>query len=469
VSRAAIIFALILLAACGSDSLPPEPEPTAAALEVSTSTRGAPPDPDGYLLRLDGGEGTPLALNDTLSLPEVAAGEHRVELTGLAENCVLSGPNPRTVEAAAGVVTKVRLDVRCGALTGALRIDVSTGGIRPDIDGYVVAVNGSEQPIAANASLTVPELPPGDVAVGLAGIAPNCQVSGDNPRTVPVTIGATAVAVFTVECVASPEGRLLATSDRGGRFHLYSLREDGSGLRDLTPSQEAFAGDWSPDGSRIVFSASGADGAELYVMNADGSGLVGLRIGGSSPRWSPDGRTIAFTSTQGIALADPDGANLRTLGDGRHPDWSPDGAQIAFDRLDRSRCVVDLACPVALFVMAADGTNVRRLTTANNVSDEMTSPRWSPAGTAIVYTRRCCFLGPNSSGLYVVSANGGLANRIYLGTVRGSAVWSPDGSSVAAAVTGADGTTDIFAIPRAGGRETLLLATPGSDFPQAWR
>jgi Tol biopolymer transport system component len=131
--------------------------------------------------------------------------------------------------------------------------------------------------------------------------------------------------------------------------------------------------------------------------------------------------------------------------------------------------VVDLACPIELFVMAADGTNVRRLTTAYNVSDQITGPRCSPAGTAILYTRRCCFLGPNASGLYVVSANGGLANRIYAGPVSGSAVWSPDGSSVAAAVAGLDGTTDIFAIPRAGGRETPLLATPGSDFPQAWR
>jgi Tol biopolymer transport system component len=470
VSRLALIALLVLLAACASDSVrPSEPEPTAAVLELHTSTRGAPPDPDGYLLRVDGAEGTVVALNDTLSLPDIAAGEHRVELTGVAENCVLSGPNPRTIVAVAGAVTRVDLAVRCSAPTGELRIEVSTAGIRPDIDGYVVAVNGSEQPIGPDATLTVSDLPPGDIEVRLAGIAPNCRVSGDNPRTATVTVGATAVATFAIECAGSAEGRLLVTSDRGGATHLYRLEEDGSDLRDLTPAQEAFTGDWSPDGSRIVFSAVRDGGVQLFVMTADGSDGTALGVAGDGPRWSPDGRRVAFTDGEEIVLVDPDGTNRRDLGQGRHPDWSPDGSRIVFDRIDRLRCVADLACPVELFVMAADGTGVRRITMANNASDVMMNPRWSPDGTGVAYTRRCCFLGANVSGLYVVGANGSLPRRIYAGPVRGGVAWSPDGASIAAAVGAPDGTTDILAVPRAGGRETVLLATPGSDFPQAWR
>jgi Tol biopolymer transport system component len=468
-SRVATVCALVLLTACGSDPGPSDPDPTAAGLELSTFTQGAPPDPDGYLLQVDEGEATAVAANDTLSLPDVDVGEHRIALSGLAANCVVAGPNPRTVVAAAGLVTKVRLAVTCSATTGELRVEVSTHGIRPDIDGYVVAANGTEQPIEPNATLTISDLPPGDLAVTLAGIAANCQVLGDNPRTVSVSPGVPALAGFAVECAASPEGRLLVSSDRGGTFHLYRVNEDGSDLHNLTPSQQTFGGDWSPDGARIVFSAAAPDGAELMVMSADGSGLTPLGVKGSSPRWSPDGRTIAFSSGDGITLVDQDGTNRRVLVEGTRPDWSPDGQHIAFDRTDRSRCLYDIACPVEIFVIAVDGTGLRRLLPASNPSDAMTNPRWSPDGAFLAYGRSCCFLGANVSGLYTVSADGSLPRRIYPEGVRGVIAWSPDGSTIAVPIAGANGKTDIFAVPRGGGTAAVLLATPGGDYPQAWR
>jgi Tol biopolymer transport system component len=333
----------------------------------------------------------------------------------------------------------------------------------------VVTVNGTGYPTGSNAGLTVRGLAPGLVEVGLAGIAGNCLVTGENPVTISVAAGATAATSFAVQCAPSADGRLLVVSDRDGRSGLYLLREDGSDLRDLAPTQEVYAGDWSPDGTRIVFSAAAGGAARPFVMDADGSGVVGLGVAGSGPRWSPDGRTIAFTSDDGITLVDPDGAHRRVLGEGRNPDWSPDGTAIAFDRTDRSRCVADLACPVELFTIKPDGTDVRRLIRVTDFSDGMTAPRWSPDGTAIAFARRCCFLGPDLGGLYVLPAGGGAIHRIHPGRVRGSPVWSPDASSVAAPVAGLDGTTDILVVPRAGGLETQLLATPGSDYPQAWR
>ena len=56
---------------------------------------------------------------------------------------------------------------------------------------------------------------------------------------------------------------------------------------------------WSPDGKRIAFYSERDGNAEIYVMNADGTGVTRLtrhERGRRLPAWSPDGRTISFDS-----------------------------------------------------------------------------------------------------------------------------------------------------------------------------
>jgi TolB protein len=69
-------------------------------------------------------------------------------------------------------------------------------------------------------------------------------------------------------------------------------------ITETSDTPEADPG-WSPDGSRIVFSAYGSAGWDLFVATADGKGLVALVRAEQdefSPAWSPDGSRIAFTS-----------------------------------------------------------------------------------------------------------------------------------------------------------------------------
>jgi Tol biopolymer transport system component len=72
--------------------------------------------------------------------------------------------------------------------------------------------------------------------------------------------------------------------DTSSSANLYTVRVDGGGLTKLTHyagTAKAFADDWSPDGTRIVFhlvgrDAGGADVNQLELMNADGSGVTPL-------------------------------------------------------------------------------------------------------------------------------------------------------------------------------------------------
>lgn len=110
--------------------------------------------------------------------------------------------------------------------------------------------------------------------------------------------------------------------------------------------------DWSPVGEQIVFASEDpgegriAPSAELYVMNADGTGRVQLTDNNReerSPDWSPDGERLAFTcDTDGtgqgfeICVMNADGTGRLQLTENRLPElspsWSPDGQRIAFQR-----------------------------------------------------------------------------------------------------------------------------------------
>ncbi|HZN98659.1 MAG TPA: Ig-like domain-containing protein, partial [Gemmatimonadales bacterium] len=90
---------------------------------------------------------------------------------------------------------------------GGLTVTGSTSGPGVDPDGYVVQVDGLDRgTLIGSNSVTVSGLAPGSHTVGLGGVATNCLVEGDNPRTVPIPSGATASVAFTVLCSSLPPG-----------------------------------------------------------------------------------------------------------------------------------------------------------------------------------------------------------------------------------------------------------------------
>lgn len=104
---------------------------------------------------------------------------------------------------------------------------------------------------------------------------------------------------------------------------------------DTTPS-------YSPDGKSIAFSSDREDGQQIFMMDNDGSSVKRISFGGGSyskPIWSPDGKSIAFTKIKGnrfyIGVMLPNGKGEKLLTDGyivEGAKWSPNGRYIIYSK-----------------------------------------------------------------------------------------------------------------------------------------
>ena len=159
---------------------------------------------------------------------------------------------------------------------------------------------------------------------------------------------------------------------------------------------------WSPDGQTVVFAAHEAcpGQPDLFVVPADGSAQAGRLLApgmkGVFPRFSPDGRRIAFLGSEGggasglyvaelgSAGAAAGGLQARRIGPDLEgspgdqwfpPQWSPDGTELAVaDRTVRRSSEI--------VVVKADGSGQRVLAT-----DQAINPTWSPDGKRVAFHR----------------------------------------------------------------------------------
>ncbi|MGD8869214.1 MAG: hypothetical protein PVI01_16455 [Gemmatimonadales bacterium] len=213
----ALVASLSLWVGCGGEEheiVGPDP----GAVEVKTTTIGQELDADGYAVSLDGGEHKPIGANGTLMISGLDAGDHEVELLGIAATCDVAGSNPRTLTVTAGGTAETTFEVTCAPITGDLEVSTSTTGRDIDPDGYAVSVDGAEgQAIAVNGGRTISGLAAGDHQLELTRVAANCTVAGSNPRAVTLTAGADAQMSFEVSCVSTTGRSSVSGQDQEGQ------------------------------------------------------------------------------------------------------------------------------------------------------------------------------------------------------------------------------------------------------------
>lgn len=179
---------------------------TTGSIQVTT-TAGVPSDPDGYVLQLDGVASQPIGTSATVTIPGVAPGAHTVGLGGVADGCHADGDDPRGVTVIAGQTVVVAIAVSCAPPppeAGRITVTTATSGTDPDPDGYSVTLDGgAARPVTDAAGVTFDGLEPRSHTVLLAGLAGNCAVQGENPRSVVVAPGGSAVAAYAVSCTAT--------------------------------------------------------------------------------------------------------------------------------------------------------------------------------------------------------------------------------------------------------------------------
>src|ERR1700692_585011 len=140
------------------------------------------------------------------------------------------------------------------------------------------------------------------------------------------------------------ESKIYFVSSRGGRKEIWAMDYDGANQHAVTHLNSiSLSPRVSPDGSRIAFSSLTKSGWGILMYSLDLNRLVAFpHFGGTnlSPAWSPDGTKLAFSSSfrsgdPEIYTVDASGGNIKRLTSFKGPDVSPawnrkTGAQLAW-------------------------------------------------------------------------------------------------------------------------------------------
>lgn len=212
------------------------------------------------------------------------------------------------------------------------------------------------------------------------------------------------------------EERIYFSSDKGkssrfGGSEIFSMKTDGSDVRQLTKSADTTLFNigpvTSPDGSKIAYchDCIGKEtNSEIYLIKTDGSDPINLTnhpANDRNPSWSPDGSKLLFSSDRlgnyELYILDITTGQLTQITNSPyneiHGDWSLNDEIVLVSDEDGDK---------EIMIINLDGKNLKKLT-SNTAQDVL--PAWSPYGTQVAFSsyRR----GSRDKGdIYVIDRDG---------------------------------------------------------------
>jgi TolB protein len=266
------------------------------------------------------------------------------------------------------------------------------------------------------------------------------------------------------------ESKIFFVSARTKHKEVWAMDYDGSNQHAITHLNSiSLSPRISPDGSRVAFTSFARGGVDLMMYSLDLGRVIAFpRFGGTnlSPAWAPDGTKLAFSSSRTtdpeIYIVDSAGAGLMRVTSSKGPDvspvWNPKtGAQIAW--------VSGRTGLPQIYIMEADGTNAQRITEEGYA----VSPAWSPNGQFLVFSwiRHYGPGAPGAQDIYLMD----IASRRWVqlthdGGRNDFPSWAPDGRHIVFE-SSRSGSLQIWTM-LADGTQQQQLTTTGSNTQPNW-
>ena len=245
------------------------------------------------------------------------------------------------------------------------------------------------------------------------------------------------------------------TGNATKRFDIFQVNPDGSGLRLITQHDRAYMNwnccpAWSPDGKELAFVSS-----DLPALGRSHAVIFILDVLGDTVR--------ALFRDDTTCLLDPS--------------WSPDATHLVFARGVKSRKFVghflqhrtEICIETELFSMGLDGSGLRQLTQDPTASSRR--PAWSPDGRAIAYVSRSKAKEAGKADIFLMDADGSNPRQLTKGgaaEINVDPSWSPDGTEIRFC-SNRNGGNEVYVMNRdGGGVRQLTHGTRGRIFHPSW-